>query len=123
MLDFWATWCPPCVAQLEALEQVRAKQPHADLIIVAASIDEDAEEARRYLAQKFPDAKFRVVHDPGGEALAKFGADGIPALFVIDREGIVQAAHSGPGGTDGLEELVAPLLAASPGLPPEPAAP
>lgn len=102
VLDFWATWCAPCVAQLQALDAFLEGSSRDDVVVVAASIDDDPDAARAYLAQRFPGAEFRAVHDPGGAALAAFGADGIPALYVIDRDGVVRQTHFGPGGSDSL---------------------
>lgn len=110
IVDFWATWCPPCLAQLEALNRFVATTGSEDLVVLAVSIDDDRDTANRYLAEKFPGARFRAVHDPGGDALSDFGADGIPALYVVGREGVVRHTHFGPGGTDELGEVVPPLL-------------
>ena len=110
VLDFWATWCPPCVAQLEALQRFRSERSNTDLVVLVASIDDDAAVAREYLARKFPGAGFRALHDAGGGALSAFGADGVPALYVIDREGIVRVTHFGPGGGEALADPVMELL-------------
>lgn len=111
VVDFWASWCAPCRAQLEALDTLLASEVHADLVVIAVSIDEDAATAQRYLEERFPRARFRAAHDPGGTAMADFGAAGIPAYYVLDRDGVVRASHSGEGGADDLGTRLAPILA------------
>lgn len=111
VLDFWATWCPPCVAQLNALNAFAKEHGPSRVVVVAASIDDDAETARSFLADRVGSVDFRAAHDPGGDALADFGADGVPALFVIDGDGVVRATHFGPGCAEGLWNDVEPLLA------------
>lgn len=117
VLDFWATWCAPCVDQLKGLERVSEEGIAGDFVIVAASIDDDTDAPKAFLAEKFPDAKFKVAHDPGGDALSAFGADGIPALYVLDPAGVIRHTHFGPGGTEGLGEELSALLARPPSAP------
>ena len=111
VLDFWATWCPPCVAQLNALNAFAKEHGASRVVVVAASIDDDPETARSFLSDQLGSLDFRAAHDPGGDALADFGADGVPALFVIDGDGVVRATHFGPGCAEGLWNDVEPLLA------------
>ena len=111
VVDFWASWCAPCRGQLQALDALLASEAHPDLVVLAVSIDEDAATARRYLDERFPRARFRTAHDPGGAAMADFGASGIPAYYVLDRDGVVRASHFGEGGADDLGARLAPILA------------
>ena len=110
VLDFWATWCSLCVEQLRSLEALARRVSPADVAIVVVSIDDDAGRAERFLAQRFAGAGFRRAHDPGGAALSSFGAGSIPALYVLDREGILRLAHFGAGGAAGVAGEVAALV-------------
>ncbi len=110
VVDFWASWCAPCRAQLEALDALLASEAHPDLVVLAVSIDDDAVTARRYLDERFPRARFRAAHDSGGAAMADFGAAGIPAYYVLDRDGVVRVSHFGEGGADDLAARLAPIL-------------
>lgn len=115
VLDFWATWCPPCVEQLTALDAFAAEHPDTEIVVVAVSIDDTEETAEEYLRERIGAVRFRAAHDPNGTALADFGADGVPALYVIDAQGVVRATHFGPGCAEGLWSDVQPLLAGGSG--------
>ena len=119
ILDFWATWCAPCLGQLEFLDEVARRFSAEGLVVVTASIDDAGGTATEFLKQRFPRPSFRVAHDPGGKALAAFGADGIPALYVIDPRGRVRYRHFGSGGEAELREVLRGLLSSpEPALPP-----
>lgn len=117
-LDFWATWCSPCVEQLRVLDRIARKTGPDGPAIVAVSIDADGDTALRFLAEKFPGAAFRTAHDPGSEALSSFGAEAIPALYVIDPSGVVRETHFGPGGADEVEQSLEAFSAVAPSASP-----
>lgn len=95
VLNFWATWCVPCVAEMPALAVLsRALAPH-DIAVMPLSSDRGgaAVVQRFYEAQKI--SGLPVLLDPKGEAARAFGVKGIPATVVIDKLGRLCARLDG----------------------------
>ena len=106
VIDFWATWCPPCRAAVPHLEQLHAKYP--DLRVVGVST-EDATDLREFAAAA--PINYPVARDPDGEMWRRYLADAIPMLVVIDRHGTVRDITIGLTDADALDhELVALML-------------
>ena len=117
-LDFWASWCAPCKAALPALDAIARRHADAGLVVLAVDIDTDRAAAERFVAERLPDTAMTLLRDPGGDLFKRFGASGMPALYVLDRDGTVQAAKSGYeiGALDEIDGLLGQLLsAATPG--------
>ncbi|HKW16083.1 MAG TPA: redoxin family protein [Terriglobales bacterium] len=87
ILDFWATWCAPCVENLEKLAQVYQQTKDKGLVLVTIDQDEDAETARSFLRKKGYD--WPNVHDDGRNTQAVGESDGIPRTILVDRNGKV----------------------------------
>ncbi len=101
-LDFWASWCAPCLSALPALETLRRELPAQDFQIVAINIDQDPRKALQLLARK--PVGYPSGSDPQGEWPGRFGIPTMPTSYLIDREGVVRYVH--PGFRDGdLEEI------------------
>lgn len=86
LLNFWATWCPPCIQEMPALIQLHHEHP--ELAIVAVSIDEDPEAYSRFLLRRHVD--LITVRDPAQKAAQLFHTDGWPETYIIDRNGIIR---------------------------------
>ncbi|MEO6809089.1 MAG: TlpA disulfide reductase family protein [Isosphaeraceae bacterium] len=89
LIDFWATWCAPCLAELPSLETAYAKYHSKGLEIVAVSLDEQVETLTDFVAQrKLP---WRQVHNATstGDLVALFGVNNIPASFLIGPDGTI----------------------------------
>jgi thiol-disulfide isomerase/thioredoxin len=112
LVDFWASWCAPCVDELVCLDALRRDHPD-DLELIAVSIDRDADTARAFLKKRLPASGATVLHDGDSGVLGEYGADGLPALYLIDRAGTVRAVHDGAGGCREVAAEVAELLRAS----------
>ncbi len=94
IVDFWATWCAPCVFQIPELNTLwEAHRDRGDLVVLGVSIDvEGAEVVGPWIAEK----KISYPILLGDELLAqKYGAPGFPTLFVIRPDGSVNSMHVG----------------------------
>lgn len=109
LIDFWATWCGPCMAEMPNVMANWEKYHEAGFEVIAVSIDQDIEALRKFLAEQNP--PWTVVADshpnnPTSMA-ARFGIQGIPAFILVDQQGKVAAVHCrGPR----LEQELAGLL-------------
>jgi cytochrome c biogenesis protein CcmG, thiol:disulfide interchange protein DsbE len=91
LLNFWASWCAPCIVELPSLQQFHHEHP--DYPILAVSIDEDPGAYHRFLIQRHVD--FITVRDPQQIAAGKYGTTGWPETFVIDRQGRIRRRFIG----------------------------
>lgn len=113
-VDFWASWCVTCMQALPALDAIGRRFRSAGLEILAVNIDEDRSSADHFLAERLPEPAVILLRDPRASLLARFGAEGMPTLYLIDREGIVKLVESGysPDRLKLVERAIADLLAA-----------
>ena len=102
VLNFWASWCPPCVAEMPSLERLQQALAADGLSVVAVSTDADAAALRAFVADHA--LTLRVLHDPGGRAAASvYHVTGYPETFVIDRAGRILQHVVGPAEWDSPE--------------------
>jgi cytochrome c biogenesis protein CcmG/thiol:disulfide interchange protein DsbE len=86
LLNFWATWCPPCVQEMPGLIQLHHDRP--DLAILAVSIDEDEDTYTNYIQRRHID--LITVRDPAQTAAKLYHTEGWPETYIIDRQGIIR---------------------------------
>jgi peroxiredoxin len=84
LVNFWATWCPPCRKELPDLETLYTRFKDQGLVILAIS-DEDAGKVKPFIAAR--DIQFPILLDPGRKVNQLFQIEGIPKSFVYDRGG------------------------------------
>ncbi len=94
LVNLWATWCPPCIAELPVLDQLAAKYGERGLVILAVAGDENPRTVHDFIA-KSP-VKFEVLLDPGGVIGTAYGITGYPETFFVDREGKLRDKIIGP---------------------------
>jgi len=111
-LDFWASWCPPCLTSLPVLETLRKEFPEERFQVVAVNLDTDTRKALRFLE------KIRVGYpsatDPKGRIPASYGLETMPTSYLIDADGVVRHVHEGfrKKDVEQLREKIAQLVAA-----------
>lgn len=93
LLDFWATWCGPCVEELPVLMKLAEEFKHKGVVLYAVNEEEDAETIGKFLQAK--NWKLNVVLDADGKHGSAFAVSGIPQLVVIGRDGKVRHVHVG----------------------------
>jgi peroxiredoxin len=88
LLNFWATWCPPCRKEMPDLDALYRQFKDQGLVILAIS-DEDAGKVRPFIDQE--KINYPILLDPGGAVGKRFEIAGIPKTFVYDRDGKIVA--------------------------------
>jgi peroxiredoxin len=86
LLNFWATWCAPCIQEMPGLLELHHERP--DLVILAVSIDEDPDAYTRFINLRHVD--LITVRDPGQTAAKLYHTEGWPETYIIDRQGIIR---------------------------------
>jgi peroxiredoxin len=86
LINFWASWCAPCVAETPSLLEFHHRHP--EYPILAISVDEDQAAMRRFITQRHFD--LNTVWDPKQTVAAKYGTTGWPETFIIDRNGLIR---------------------------------
>ena len=85
LLNFWATWCPPCVAETPSLEQLHRDMP--SLQIVGVSVDDDPDAYKQFIRRRHID--FTTVRNPSQSVPKLFHTDMWPETYVINRKGVI----------------------------------
>jgi len=91
LLNFWATWCEPCIVEMPSLLDLHHDQP--DLAVLAVSIDEDPDAYSRFITRRHVD--LTTVRDPGQTAAKLYHSEAWPETYVIDRQGVIRRKFIG----------------------------
>ena len=94
VLNFWATWCPPCVEEMPSLVAMQ-HQMRDTVIVFAVSVDTDEPTYRRFLEQ-YHAQELLAVRDPEQKGALLYGTTGYPESYIIDRQGTVLRKLVGP---------------------------
>lgn len=90
-VDFWASWCPPCLASLPAYDQMRLEIDSDEFEIIAINVDEDMADGLKFL-EKHP-VSYPVLADPEGKIGIPYGIRSLPRSFLLDHDGRIIATY------------------------------
>ena len=108
LINFWATWCPPCRAEIPEIEAAFEARQDDGFVVFGVNV----EEARETVAP-FVDAfemSYPVLLDESGRLLQTYRAMGLPMSVIIDQDGVIQARHIGFLTAADLDSYLAELL-------------
>ena len=108
MLDFWASWCPPCRDEAPVLAQVYGEYRDRGVEFVGLDLWDNAGDAELFLQQQGHEYPNGIDHD--GRIAISYGVRGIPEKFFLDREGRIARKFSGPMTADLLRQILDTLL-------------
>ncbi len=103
LLNFWATWCAPCIREMPSLDRLQAALGDRGLAVLAVSIDRGGAKVIRPFAKRLGLERLGLYHDPKGALFRAFGVTGLPTTFLIDRRGRIVGAYPGAAEWDGPE--------------------
>lgn len=113
LVNLWATWCPPCIAEIPLLDEIVREYGPRGLVVLGIAGDDDATKVRDFVTQHSPG--FKVLLDPGGSVGTLYGITGYPESFLVDRDGKLVTKFIGPVPSESgrLAASVGSLLAQS----------
>ena len=109
VLDFWATWCPPCVEGLPKLAAMTAKHKDDGVVFFPINLQEEPDTIKAFLAEK--GLTLPIVLDADGKAVKSYKVEPVPQTVFIDRDGVVQLVHIGIGELEKVPEQLKDLIA------------
>jgi cytochrome c biogenesis protein CcmG/thiol:disulfide interchange protein DsbE len=109
LVNLWASWCATCRAEIPDLMQFYREHQAQDMVFLAVDTQDDINAARQFvndLGMFMP-----VLYDPQGKVMHRFGFEGLPSSFLVDRKGNLVFAQNGQLSSLVLASEIAPLLA------------
>ncbi|MGB6201024.1 MAG: TlpA disulfide reductase family protein, partial [Candidatus Acidiferrales bacterium] len=112
IVDFWASWCPPCQAQMPDLEKMHRELASQGLVVLGLDVGEDSARIARFAKQK--DYTFKLLLGAEPDITEKYFVDGYPTTFLVDRQGRIAFRTMGGETPERLRAAVQAALRAAP---------
>jgi len=102
VLNFWATWCPPCIEEMPSLVQMQKKMQEKGITVLAVSVDDDVDDYHKFLKDHSID--LLTVRESGqrtdkgvvAPVSSRYGTIKVPETYIIDRNGVIRRKFIGP---------------------------
>lgn len=112
-LDFWASWCKPCLKSFPWMDSIQEKYQQEGLVVIAINLDRQQQQAKHFLAEHSP--RFHVAFDQQGDTPRAYQLKGMPTSFLIGRNGRILSTHVGfsESKKDHYEKIIVQALRSS----------
>ena len=87
VVNFWATWCPPCRREMGSMERLHQALADKGVEILAVNVGEDADTVFSFLGTVEPSPEFPLLLDSAAATLAPWGVRGLPTTYIVDPQG------------------------------------
>jgi cytochrome c biogenesis protein CcmG, thiol:disulfide interchange protein DsbE len=108
IINFWATWCPPCVSELPQMGDLYNKMRDGGVALLAINAREQTAVARDFARDM--NAKFPVLLDPGGTTAKAYNIESLPVTLIVDHQGLIRQRIVGATTPQGLRGKIQSLL-------------
>jgi len=92
-VDFWASWCAPCLRSMPLINELYGKYRDRDFEVIAINVDDPIEDGQDFLLDTPLD--YLIAADTDNVVLSEYGVTGMPTSFLIDKDGTVRMVHMG----------------------------
>jgi len=106
-LNFWATWCPPCIEEMPEIQKLYEETKDSDLVIVAVEIQEPLNEVKSFIQDN--KYSFKVLLDSDQSVVSKYNITSIPTSYFIDIDGNIISKSIGPLNIDQMKSYIKTL--------------
>lgn len=90
LLNFWATWCPPCVREMPSMERLHQQVNAEDFKVIAINQMEDADQVFAFTGQLEIDPTFEILFDNTSKVSQDYAVRGLPTTYLIDKQGNIR---------------------------------
>jgi thiol-disulfide isomerase/thioredoxin len=90
LLNFWATWCPPCIREMPSMEQLHQQINADDFSVIAINQMEDIDQVFSFTGQLEIDPTFEILFDSRSEVSQAYAVRGLPTTYLIDKQGNIR---------------------------------
>ena len=91
VLNFWATWCPPCIEEIPSLDAMQKQLADKGVVVLAVSVDRNPQTYQQFLQKA--KTSFKTARDPEADISSRYGTFKFPETYVINKDGRVVAKY------------------------------
>lgn len=95
VLNFWASWCPPCMEEMPSLQSLYAKFKDKNFVLLAVNIEEDGQTLASPIVQKLG-LEFDILLDPAQKTTKLYHLTGVPETYILNKDGTIAEKVIGP---------------------------
>ena len=95
LINFWATWCPPCRREMPSMERLSQRFKGQPFVVLAVDVGEDADTIETFTSQLDTSLTFPILLDTRSQTMRAWRVAGLPTTFLVDKQGRIVASAIG----------------------------